>query len=414
MPVIELLSIGSELVLGQTLDTNAHWLSGQLAALGLPVTWRTTVADDLPELTEAIRAASRRADVVIASGGLGPTRDDMTRDALAAAAGVALRRDDAAFEHIAALFRRWGRPMPRQNEVQAMIPLGGEAIPNPNGTAPGIAIKIGRAMVYAMPGVPREMTAMFHEWLSPRLAALAGGAAVIERRLHCFGAGESLVGERIHDLMDPARRPRVGTTVSGGLVTIRIVSRADNRDEARAQLVPTEVEVRERLGSLVFGSDDETLESVVVGLLKTQRKTLAVAESVTGGLIADKLTDVPGVSGNLLEGVVAYSNAAKTDLLGVPAALFETVGAVSEPVAKAMAEGVRRRAQADLALSTTGIAGPTGGSAEKPIGLVYVALAMPTETHVQRTVFGSDRRTIKLRAALSALNLLRLHLVGTT
>lgn len=442
MPIVELVSVGSELVLGQTLDTNAHWLSAQLASVGLPVTLRTTVGDDLPELTEVLRAAcgvpppehrdrstgsgaaptgeplrgalrqvAGRADVVLITGGLGPTRDDVTRHALAAAAGVTLELDPASRDHIAALFRRWGRQMPAGNEIQAMLPVGGRAIPNPHGTAPGIEMHLGRATVYAMPGVPREMEAMFQADLLPRLKALSAGAAVVERRLHCFGAGESTIGERIYDLMAPDRQPRIGTSVANGLVTVRLVARSDSSAGAQALIRTTEAEVRRRLGQLVFGADDETLEGIVVRLLQERRLTLAVAESCTGGLITHRLTEVPGVSANLLEAVVAYSNRAKAEILGVPAGLFATVGAVSEEVARAMAEGARRRARADLALSATGIAGPTGASVEKPLGLVYVGLADARGTQVERLVLHGDRSTIKDRAAKAALNRLRLYLL---
>jgi len=412
MPVVEVISVGSELVLGQTLDTNAHWLSARLAAMGLPVARQTTVGDEVAALTAAIQAAAGRADVVILTGGLGPTRDDLTREAIAAAAGVRLELDTAARDHIAALFRRWGRPMPKRNEVQALIPVGGRAIANPNGTAPGIEVRVGRATLYAMPGVPREMRAMFDADIAPRLDALAGGAALLERRLHCVGVGESTIGERIHDLMDPSRRPRVSTTVAEGLITVRIVARAEGADAARDAIAETETEIRRRLGDLVFGIDDDTLEGVVGTMLVERGLSLAVAESMTGGLIADRLTDVPGISASLIEAVVAYSNRSKTDRLDVPAELFEQVGAVSEAVASAMAAGIRRRAGADLALSTTGIAGPTGGSPTKPVGLVFIGLAAPDGTTVERFVCHGDRRRIKARAANAALNRLRLHLIA--
>jgi len=412
MPVVEVISVGSELVLGQTLDTNAHWLSARRAAMGLPVARQTTVGDEVAALTAAIQAAAGRADVVILTGGLGPTRDDLTREAIAAAAGVRLELDTAARDHIAAPFRRWGRPMPKRNEVQALIPVGGRAIANPNGTAPGIEVRVGRATLYAMPGVPREMRAMFDADIAPRLDALAGGAALLERRLHCVGVGESTIGERIHDLMDPSRRPRVSTTVAEGLITVRIVARADGADAARDAIAETETEIRRRLGDLVFGIDDDTLEGVVGTMLVERGLSLAVAESMTGGLIADRLTDVPGISASLIEAVVAYSNRSKTDRLDVPAELFEQVGAVSEAVASAMAAGIRRRAGADLALSTTGIAGPTGGSPTKPVGLVFIGLAAPDGTTVERFVCHGDRRRIKARAANAALNRLRLHLIA--
>ena len=249
MTEVEIISVGSELVLGRTLDTNAHWLSARLAAAGLPVARRTTVGDDGPRLAAVLREAARRSRVVIVTGGLGPTRDDLTRQALAEAAGVQLRVDPAAREHIAALFRRWGRPMSPTNEVQALIPAGGRAIENLHGTAPGIEMRIGSARVFALPGVPREMEAMFTSAVLPRLEGLARGAALVERRIHCFGAGESAIGERLHDLMDQERDPRVSTTVAEGVVTVRVLARGRSPEEARRRAEHTEGEIRRRLGT---------------------------------------------------------------------------------------------------------------------------------------------------------------------
>jgi competence/damage-inducible protein CinA-like protein len=408
----EIIAIGSELTSGQNLDTNSQWLSQRLASLGIPVLYHTTVADHLTANVGVFTAASRRADLVIATGGLGPTQDDLTRDALAQAGGVELVFHPELLDAIATMFRERGREMPERNRVQAYLPAGAEVIPNAGGTAPGIWMRLGSAWVAALPGVPREMMQMYEQSIRPRLEKLGFGRGVtVIRKINTFGAGESAVEAKLLDLTRRGRIPEVGITASDAVISLRIIAHAATEAEARALIAPTEAAIRERLGDLVFGTDDEELEHVVLRLLDERKMTIVTAESLTAGLVAQKLGRVPGASASLLGGVVAYANEVKRDVLGVSDTLLKEHGAVSGPVVEAMAAGARKLMGSDLAISTSGIAGPTGATATKPVGLVYFGLAWAggvVSTHVQW--FGS-REEVQSRAAKSALNMARLHLL---
>jgi nicotinamide-nucleotide amidase len=373
-----------------------------------------TVADDLEPIRRQIGMAAGDAEVVLITGGLGPTADDLTRNALAAAMSVDLVLQNEWVERIRAFFTSRGREMPESNTVQAMFPIGSEPIDNPCGTAPGVRARLGSSVVYAMPGVPREMREMFERSVRPELAARTGGAVLVATVLHCFGAGESDIGAKIADLMHRGRNPTVGTTAKQGVIGVRIHSRGRSAEEARELLEQTEAEIRGRLRWLIYGRDEETLALVVGRSLAQAGKTVCTAESCTGGLIAKMLTDVPGSSRYFLDSVVSYSNAAKTRLLGVPPGLIEQHGAVSEPVARAMADGCRRAGGSDYAISVTGIAGPDGGTVEKPVGLVYIGLAGTAGCEVTRHLFGQflDRTDIRERVACTALNRLRRQLAG--
>jgi len=408
-----IISVGTELTLGQTVDTNSAWLAERLAALGVRALRHVTVPDDAAAIRDALLAAAGACDVIVVSGGLGPTEDDLTRQAVADAAGAALTPHAPSLERLRAFFAARGREMPQRNVVQALIPATGRAIPNTCGTAPGLWIKLRGTPCYLLPGVPFEMRTMFARDVEPELRTAAGGHVLLTRRLHTFGLGESEVNERIADLMQRGRNPEVGTTVELGVVSVRINAAAANSGVAETLLDETEAELRRRLGELVFGRDDDTLASVAGALLAAAGHTVSTAESCTGGLIGKLLTDVSGSSRYYRGGAVVYANEMKTKLLGVPAAEIERHGAVSAAVARALADGAARAFATDYVVAVTGVAGPTGGTAEKPVGLVYIGLHTPAETTVRECRFGSDapRHAIRMRAASTALNVLRLALL---
>jgi len=405
-----ILSIGRELVSGLTLDRHAQAISRALMALGVQVLRHLTLDDDVEAITEAFRAAGADADLVVATGGLGPTLDDGTRDALARAMGVPLEESAPAREHLYGWAKARGKVLSRSNLVQTLLPRGAATLPNPVGTALGIEARVGGARVFVMPGVPTEMHKMLADEVLPRLASAQGARVTRVRTVRTFGLPESQLGERLADLMAPRRHPQVGTAVHGGMIDVHIYATGAPPEVERLLEIDARA-VRERLGASVFAEGDEHMEDAVAGLLAGRRATVAVAESCTGGLIAAKLVNVPGISRWLLEGVVAYSNASKVRTLGVPKDLTRRHGAVSEEVARAMAEGIRRRSGADFALGVTGVAGPEGGTAEKPVGTVWTALADAAATPAAREVFTGDRALVRERAANYALNMLRLRLI---
>lgn len=410
-----IISCGTELTTGQCVDTNSAWLSAQLTPLGIHVVEHVTVGDDVTYLTAAMRRAFDAANLVIITGGLGPTLDDITREAIADALGVRLEESAEAGKQIRTFFERWQRPMPDSNRRQAMIPRGCELIPNSRGTAPGIRYVHGARSLYAFPGIPAEMQAMFNASVLPQLNYASGDARTESARLLCFGINEAKLGEMLSDLMQRGRNPSVGTTASQAIISVRVLAEGTSAEETRTLLKADVDEIRRRLGRVVFGAEDDTLEGVVARLLSDRGRTIATAESCTGGLLAKRLTDISGSSSYFLRGYVTYADAAKVDLLAVPADLISQHGAVSEPVAGAMALGCRNAAVSDYALSITGIAGPTGGSPpEKPVGLVYIGLARETGVETLRVLCGDHltRDEVRDRSCKIALNLLRLRLLG--
>jgi nicotinamide-nucleotide amidase len=406
----EILSVGDEVVSGQVADTNAAWLSQRLFERGIPVAAHAAVGDDGPQIQEAVLRAAGQAVVVVVTGGLGPTHDDVTREALAAAAGAELVLHPPALEHIERLFARRGLTMPDSNRKQATIPAGADVLANTTGTAAGFRLPLGGAFVFALPGVPAEMRAMFENAVVPLLPS-ADGACVV-RMFRCFGLSESIIAETLGAEIDLHGDPKTAFLASGGVITVKFVARAETADAARVRIEPVLRKARSLLGDAVFGEDHETLEEAVARGLAEAGKTIAIAESCTGGLVAGRLTNVPGISECFVEGVVAYSNAAKERRLGVPGELFETTGAVGEDVARAMAEGVRERAGTDLGVGVTGIAGPTGGTPEKPVGTVHLAVASAEGTVHRKYVLRGGRAQVRDRAVKHALDLVRRVLAG--
>ena len=408
-----ILSIGDELVLGQTVDTNSAWLSQQLAAVGCGVLAHATVADDQKSIEQAIRQSAPACDLLLISGGLGPTEDDLTRQALAGVMGQPLELSEEWLRELEKFFAARNRPMPPANRIQAMIPRTATMIFNTAGTAAGIEASLGDCHIFVMPGVPKEMKIMFQRDVLPHVGAASGGAVILSRTLHTFGLGESAIAQKLGNLMRRGRNPSVGTTVANGVVSLRVNARFQSRDQAIRQLARTVEQCRSALGSLIYGQDDESLQQVVGDLLKSdaRKPTVATAESCTGGWLGKMITDVPGSSAYFAYGWITYANQAKEQLLGVPAELLREHGAVSEPVVLAMANGAKTRANSTVALAISGIAGPDGGTPAKPVGTVCIALAHPSGAEAGTFVFPGDREFIRDRSARMALTLLRYHLL---
>jgi len=405
------ISVGTELVQGEIVDTNSAWLARELAELGIDPIRHTTVGDDEAALAAAVTCAVALADIVIVTGGIGPTPDDITRQAIARVAGAPLVRDAAALAHIEGMFRSWGREMPPVNAIQADFPKGSEVIDNPRGTAPGFRITIKGTEIVVLPGVPSEMKAMWLATVRPALAG-RGGGVLVTRTVNCFGRGEADITEVIKDLMAAGRNPLVGDTAEDAVIKVRIRARAATLDEALVLIAADKAEIRRRLGDAVFGEDDDTLGSVVAGELIARGLTVSVAESCTGGLVSARLTDISGISAAFTQGIVAYSNETKMRLVGVKPETLSKFGAVSDATARELAEGARRSAGADYGISATGIAGPAGGSLEKPVGLVYVAVASARGTTSRELRLRQTRDQIRDRAVKHLLNMLRLELAG--
>ncbi len=402
----ELLAVGSELLHPERRETNGTWITGRLQEIGIEVVARGTIADDAAVLESAFRAALGRADVVIATGGLGPTADDLTREAAAAAVGRPLRRELAAVRALKDRFAHYGRVMPAVNEQQADLIEGARFLPNPRGTAPGQWLEADGRVLVLLPGPPPEMEPMFEKQVYPLLRERAGGR-VLRRRVLKVTGGESDVEEKVAPLYRTFDNPTTTILGAPGMTELHLVASGGSPEEAEARIEALASGLRERLGPRLFSEDGRELHQVVAALLVNRGLSLAVAESCTGGLLAARLTSVPGASAFLERGYVTYSNRAKVELLGVEAALLERHGAVSEPVAQAMAAGARQRSGADLTVAITGIAGPDGGTDEKPVGLVFVAMTGAAGESVGRFHFPGDRERIRRQACQAALDMIR-------
>lgn len=410
---LEVVTIGTELVLGLTLDTNATDLGRALSAAGAEIARHVSVPDRPADIRAAVADALERTGFVIVTGGLGPTRDDMTKVEVAALFGVPLRLDAGVLASLEARFRRLGRPMPAVNRSQAEVPEGATVLPNPRGTAPGLWLEDAQGRVAVLlPGVPAEMRGLLVEEVLPRLVARVGGGRVVRSRtLRTTGVPESALAERIGPVEDDIQPLTLAYIPSVDGVDLRLTAWALPPEEAEQRLTTHATALRARLEDHYYGQDAADLAAVVLDLLRGKR--LAVGESCTGGLIAARLTAVPGSSEVFVGGVVAYDNAVKTGLLDVPAATLEAHGAVSEETVRAMAAGAQRRFEADAAIAVTGIAGPGGGTPEKPVGTVWLAARAGDTTRTVKRVFPGDRGEVRARAAQAGLDLLR-RLLGET
>ncbi len=405
----EIICIGTELLLGQIVDTNAAYLAKELAELGIDLYHKSTVGDNLERIIATLGQAWERSDLLILSGGLGPTQDDLTRESVAGLLHEELEFKSEAWEQVCAYFKKTQRPIPENNRRQAMFPESGQVIPNQLGTAPAMLVEKDGHILISMPGVPSELKGLWEASFKPYLQKVLqreGPSVLSSLLVRMVGIGESAMEEKIIELIKSQTNPTIAPYASRGEVALRITAKSDNEGYNRELIGKALDSVKEQLGPYIYGYDQANLESVIGGMLRAKGQQLALAESCTGGLIGHRITNVSGSSDYYLGGVNSYSNQLKMKLLGVKEATLVKFGAVSPETAKEMAEGIREHTGADLGLATTGIAGPGGGSELKPVGLVYLAVALPDRTEVERRIFPFDRVGNKEAATQAALTLL--------
>jgi len=409
----EIISVGTEILLGQIVDTNSAYLARQLALLGINLFRKTVVGDNAERIKEAAKEALKRSDILILTGGLGPTQDDLTKEVVSELLGKKLLLNEKIAEQIQNKFFHYHRRISKEAVFkQAMIPSSARVIPNRVGTAPGIIFEENEKTIILLPGVPQELKVMVEEEVVPYFSAKIPQKEVIKSRvLKVWGIGESEVERTISSIMDEQFNPTVALLAKREGTCIRITAKfTPNR--VNEEIKRVENKIREKLGNYIYGVDEQTMESVVGSLLKRKGLTLSLAESCTGGLLSHRVTNVPGSSDYYFGGVVSYSNEVKCSLLGVPEKLIREKGAVSEEVAKQMAKGARKVGKAHLGIGITGIAGPGGGTSDKPVGLVYIALSSKKEEVCEKFMFSGGREMIKWRASQSALNMLRKYLTN--
>ena len=409
--IVEIVSTGTELLLGQIVNTNAPYLARKLNELGFDAVYQTTVGDNRRRMSNVLAIALERADIVITSGGLGPTQGDNTKEVSAELLGRELQLHEASVEHIRSFFQRRQLTMTNNNLRQAMMPDGAIVVTNHRGTAPGVIIEHNAKTIIHLPGPPMELEHMFETSILPYFAKRFGGQGVIiSKVLRTFGIGESTLEERIRSFILAQNNPTIALLARSGEIHVRLTAKADSEPEARALIAKLESSLREQINQYIFGIDEQSLEQVVGEELCRQKLCIALAESCTGGAATAKLSDVPGSSSYLIGSVVSYANRIKTDQVGVDAAVLQEYGAVSPETAKAMAQGIRSKFVTDIGVGITGIAGPGGSTPEKPVGLVYIAVAGPQGVVVEAEHFSGQRTAIKTRAVNSALDLLRRYL----
>jgi nicotinamide-nucleotide amidase len=407
----EIVGVGTELLLGQIANTNAQWISERLAEIGVDVLFHDVVGDNHARIVEVLRTACERSDAVIVTGGLGPTQDDITREAIAEVAGSRLVRRPELEAWLRRRFERMGRDMPESNLRQADVPDGAEVIENERGSAPGLVVRTGRSIVFALPGVPGEMREMMHASVVPRLAEVAGPAGIASRQIRCVGMAESRIAELLDDVFVRSTNPTVAYLAGGGEVRVRITAKAGTLGEADDLIRPVAEEVRRRLGDVVYSTGDEELEHVIGRLLKASDATVACAESLTGGGVARRLTAAPGASSYFRGSAVVYTADAKERVLGVSHETIDREGIVSEATAREMAAGARRVFDADVALALTGSAGPEPHDGAQP-GTVWIALEADDRSHARELRAPGDRATVLRWSEQAALDLLRRYLSG--
>ncbi len=408
-----ILSIGDELILGQTLDTNAAYLSQKIYDLGLTIKYHHTCDDSLQDIKDAILNATTQADLLLITGGLGPTPDDLTRNALAEALQQPLQLHTQALTKLQEWFHSYQKEMTPNNQIQAMLPKNTTPIPNDCGTAPGIQATLNHTQIFVMPGVPREMKQMFTQYIQPKITQQfpqIKDKTILTKKINTFGQGESAISQTLGNILNRNQNPIVGTTVANGIVSIRIRAEFPTKKQAIQQLQQTTEKIYQALGHIIFGQEEQSLATATLQTLKDQNITLATAESCTGGLLSQMITDIPGASQIFLGSFITYHNQFKIKQLGIDPKIIQDHGAVSPQVAKHMAQNTRKKSNAKIAIAITGIAGPQGGSPQKPIGTVHIALATgnaPTKSYP--FLFKGSRQIIRHRAALTALQIIRYH-----
>ena len=406
--IVEVIAVGTELLLGQIINTNVAHIGARIADLGLDSHYQQTVGDNLGRMESAIRTALDRADAIIITGGIGPTQDDITREAICAATGRSMAFSDEYARALEERYAKWGREMPVSNLRQAEYPEGAELLPNPKGTAPGLALEHDGTLIFALPGVPPEMYLLLDDHVLPRIRQKAGiDEVLVSRVIKTWGRGESAVAEQLADLFESSTNPSMAFLASNGEIKVRLTAKAGTVAEAEALIGPVQGQVEERLGSLVFGRDDETVEAIILGLAQERGWTIGTAESATGGLVAGRLTSRAGASEVFRGSIVAYATDLKHDLLGVDDATLGA-GVVSEATAIAMAKGAQQRLGVDVALSVTGFAGPSG---DDP-GAMVIAVATPEDARARTLRLPGDRERVRTYTVTAAVHLLRLALAG--
>lgn len=403
----EIIAVGSELLTPHHQDTNSLYLTGKLNSLGIEVRFKTVVGDDAERLSAVFRGALDRSKLIILMGGLGPTEDDINRQAVAEVLGRELREVPEVIERIAERYARTGRKMPANNARQALVPEGAEWLPNKKGTAPGIWIEQDGKIIVMLPGPPHELEAMFDDQCMPRLRNRVSGKQIRTRVIKVAGLPESEVDERIAPIYKPYSNPSTTILSTGGAIEVHLSAHGPTQEDAEALLNELTDKIEPVLGDHIFSTRGETLEEVVGMYLVMKQKTLATAESCTGGLLGERITRVAGSSEYYLGGTVCYTNKLKTQFAGVSPKLLETYGAVSRPVAQALAEGIRQKTGASIGIGITGIAGPGGGTQEKPVGMVFIAVADERGTEVREFRFPGDRERVRLLSSQFALEMLR-------
>lgn len=407
----EIITVGTEILLGDIVNTNSQYLAKELADLGVEVYYQGTVGDNEDRLLQSIEESLNRSDMVITTGGLGPTKDDLTKETAAKFFNQELVLDEKSWNKIEIYFNKLGKIPTENNKKQAYFPKDAIILENNNGTAPGAILRKGKKIIIVLPGPPREMKPMFEESVKPYLKSLTN--EILESKtLRFYGIGESSLEEEIIDIIKEQSNPTVAPYAKDMEVTLRITAKATSKEEAINLINPVVHKIQDKVGKYIYSDDDISLEDTVAKILVSKNLTIGVAESCTGGMVSSNLINYPGISSVFMEGCVTYSNEAKMKSLGVKKETLDKFGAVSEETAKEMAEGIAKRHNTNIGLSTTGIAGPEGGSEEKPVGLVYLGIYINGKTMVKRYVFNGNRQQIRLRATKTILNDLRLELIN--